>query len=373
MSFGSPLDPGPLLSTLCRVPSPSLRERGVGEVVLSTLRDLGFEPSVDSAGEAIGGDQGNIAVTIPSASGKAEGGILLAAHLDTVPPVGEPVPVLEGGVWSNGGPGILGVDNKAAVAALLCSAARWTVSPPDVPVHLVFTVAEEIGLKGAKEFDPGSLRPTAAFVFDHPTPIGTLVSSSPTHTSISARFRGVAAHAGVAPEAGANAIAAAATAIGLFPQGRISETATGNVGVIEGGSSPNVTAEHCRIDAELRGVDEQEHSDLLLEVGDAMQSAAEAHGCSVEVTFERSFEGYDHRSGHVGVRIAEVALRAIGRGPTAVSSAGGSDANVFETFGIPSVNLGDGSIDTHTSTERIAVEDLDLLVELVGALPTAAA
>ena len=63
---------------------------------------------------------------------------------------------------------------------------------------------------GAKAFDRGRLRSEFGFVFDHASPIGEVVIASPTYYRLEARFRGHAAHAGIRPEAGRNAIAAAA-------------------------------------------------------------------------------------------------------------------------------------------------------------------
>jgi len=373
VSFGSPLAIDEVFSSLCGVPSPSGDEAAVAAVVAGLLSDLGVEVREDQAGAEFGGDQGNLAATFESSDGRSTGGVVLAAHLDTVPPTGAPSAVLEGGTWRNGGAGILGVDNKAAVAALICGAARWAQSAPPVPVHVVFTVAEEIGLKGAAAFDIHPLGAEACFVFDHPTPIGTVVGRSPSLTRYRARITGRAAHAGVSPEAGASALIAAAMAVGGLPQGRVSETAVGNVGRVEGGGATNVVAAECLIEGELRGFDADEHSALLLAIGDSLQDAAAAVGCSADLELSRAFDGYDHPPGHRAVEIAGSALRSLGVEPELISSAGGSDANVFEAVGVPTVNLGDGSRDTHTPEERIADADLRTLEMLVAALPEAAA
>lgn len=367
------LEPDDVFRRLCAIPSASLDEHRVGSFVLDLLADLALEAEVDGAGQAIGGNQGNIIVRIGGAASESGPRLLFAAHLDTVPPGEAPDPVLEDGVWRNSASGILGADNKAAVAALLCAAARWANERPAVPLALVFTVAEECGLKGAAALDLASLGADAAFVFDHPTPIGTVVTGSPTLTSIVAEFSGRASHAGVDPESGASAVRAAALAIAAMPQGRISEGATANVGLVSGGSAANVTAASCRLEAELRAVDQEEHDALLLGIGDSIQAAAAEAGCSADVTFERAFNGYAHAGGHRAVAIAEAALETLGIEPVPVVSGGGSDANVFEAAGIPAVNLGDGSLDTHTDAERISSEDLARLLSLVLALPASVA
>ena len=71
------------------------------------------------------------------------------------------------------------------------------------------------------------------YVFDHASPIGEIVIASPTYYSVEARFRGQAAHAGIRPEAGHNAIAAAARAIAAMRIGRLDPETTANVGRIQ--------------------------------------------------------------------------------------------------------------------------------------------
>lgn len=371
MSFSSPLDPGQLLAQLCSIPSPSLKEKAVADFVVGILRDLGLDPACDDAADEIGGEQGNLLVRIPGASdGPA---LILAAHLDTVPPPAELVPRLAEGEWRNAGDdGILGIDNKAAVAAILTAAGGWVVAPPAVPVWLMFTVAEEIGLLGASRAALPDAQVAAAFVFDHPSPIGTYVSSSPSLVSIEAEFTGTEAHAGVAPDDGASAVIAGALAAAAMPRGRVSPTATANVGVIAGGTASNVVAARCRLAAEVRSSEPEELAALTAQVADAFQGAAGESGCAVDSRFETLFSGYSHGEDHAAVVIARRALESVGREPVAITSAGGSDANAFEARGIPSCNLGDGSLATHTRDERIAASDLELLVELVRALPAAA-
>ena len=120
-------------------------------------------------------------------------------------------PVCEEGVWRNRHDAILGADNKAAVAVMLAAARRLARrAGRRSAVELLFTVCEEDALAGAKAFDASQLRSRFGYVFDHASPIGEIVLASPTYYRIVAELRGVAAHAGIRPEAGRSAIAAAA-------------------------------------------------------------------------------------------------------------------------------------------------------------------
>ena len=124
-------------------------------------------------------------------------------------------------------------------------AARHAEAPPPVGLELIFTVAEEDGLRGAKELDVSALRSPYGFALDHATPIGEVIVAAPTYKRLRAAFTGQEAHSGINPEDGHNAIAAAAAAIAGMKLGRLDEETTANVGVIEGGTASNVVAGHC--------------------------------------------------------------------------------------------------------------------------------
>ncbi len=162
--------------------------------------------------------------------------MLLCAHLDTVPLQAPVEPVLRDGFWENANEGILGADNKAAIAVLLALARHICREGSPVDVELLFTVGEETALAGALAFDAASLRSDFGYVFDHASPIGEVVIDSPTHYRFQADFRGAAAHAGIRPELGRSAILAAARAIASLPLGRLDEGTTVNIGTIEGGT-----------------------------------------------------------------------------------------------------------------------------------------
>ena len=229
---------------LCRIESPSGRERGCADAVSGELRGLGLEVAEDGAGTAIGGDCGNLLARIP---GSGDRFILFCAHLDTVPLAAPVDPVVRDGAWQNANEAILGADDKVAVAAMLLLARRLTAAPAAVGVELLFTVGEELALAGVKEFETGVLRSTLGYVFDSASPVGGVVVASPSHYRIAAELRGVAAHAGLAPETGRSAILAAARAIAGMRLGRIDSQSTANVGTISGGSAANVVPDRCRL------------------------------------------------------------------------------------------------------------------------------
>jgi tripeptide aminopeptidase len=354
-------------ATLCRIESRSGAERRCADWVAGSLREMGLEPREDDAGPRAGSDSGNLLARIP---GVGPASIVLCAHLDTVPP-GAPIePVLVDGGWENAHEGILGADNKAAVAVMLelVRGIQESGAPPAVGLELLFTVCEEVALRGAKEFDVAALASPFGYVFDHASPIGEVVLASPTYYRISAEVRGRAAHAGIRPERGRNAIAAAARGIAAMRLGRLDSETTANIGTIAGGTNANVVAERCRLEAEARSLDPARVEALATEMIDHLQEAADAAECDLDVSVERMFTGYRIRSSEPPVALAERALAACGYEPRHIHTGGGSDANAFMAAGFECVNLANGTERNHEPGERVSVDALEGMLEVAIAL-----
>lgn len=354
-------------ATLCRIESPSGRERGCTDWVAAELRGMGLEVSEDDAGPQAGSDAGNLLTRIP---GRADHTVLICTHLDTVPPTAPIDPVLVDDGWENAGDGILGADNKAAVAVALELARRLvtgTEAPP-VGVELLFTVCEEVALRGAKAFDTSRLESRFGYVFDHPTPIGEIVVATPTYYRVLAEIHGRAAHAGVRPEAGRSAIAAAARGIAAMTLGRLDPETTANVGTISGGTNANVVPERCRLEAEARSLDPARAEALTTEMVDHLQSAADAAECDLDVTVERMFEGYRLRPREPDVVAAQRALAACGYETRQIATGGGSDANALRTSGFPCTCLANGTERPHEPGERVSVDALEGMFDVAIAL-----
>jgi tripeptide aminopeptidase len=354
-------------AALCRIPSSFGHERACAGHVAAELHGMGLEVEEDGAAAPAGAECGNLLARLP---GRAERSILLCAHLDTVDDGGVPIePVVVDGGWENANDGILGADNKAAVAVVLELARRCSVEGSPVGIELLFTVSEENALAGAKAFDASVLRSDFGYVFDHASPIGEVVTASPTYFRIAADFHGRAAHAGIRPEDGRSAIEAAAHAIAAMPLGRLDAQTTANVGSIHGGvGSTNVVPERCRLLAETRSLDGARVEEVVAQLVDAIHDGASRAECDVDVTSERLFAGYLVRPGAPAMRAAEAALRACGYEPRRIVTGGGSDANALEVAGFPCVNLANGTERNHEPTERVAVAALEGMLDVALAL-----
>jgi tripeptide aminopeptidase len=337
---------------LCEIASPTGNERAVADDVLAELRGFGLEVDEDgSAGPARAG-AGNLIARVPGRSG---GHVAFFAHLDTVPHEGPITVELADGVFRSAGDTILGADNKAAVTVLVELAARAVeAGPPPVGLELVFTVAEEDGLRGAKELDVSALRSPFAFVLDHATPIGEIITAAPTYNRVVAEFEGIEAHSGIRPEDGRNAIAAAGHAVSAMRLGRLDDETSANVGVIRGGTASNVVAGECRIEAEARSLDEAKATKATAGIVDACTWAATEVGCDVDVDVMEMFRGYHVPSSARPVRLAREALTRCGIEPRETATGGGSDANALVAQGFESVLLANGTEANHTPSESVA-------------------
>jgi tripeptide aminopeptidase len=338
---------------LCELASPTGSERPVADAVLAELRDLGVDVHEDGAAEPARAGSGNVIARIP---GERDAWVMFASHLDTVPHNGPIEVVLDQGVFKSRGNTILGADNKAAVTVLVELAARYAETRPPLGLELVFTVAEEDGLRGAKELDLGSLRSRFGFVLDHASPIGEVITAAPTYERLAAEFEGTEAHAGIRPEDGRNAIRAAAAAIARMELGRLDDETTANVGVIYGGTASNVVPGRCRVDGEARSLDDERASKAIGAMVDACTWAASEHECDVDVEVTEMFRGYRLQSRAESVTIARTALERRGVEPRETSTGGGSDANAFNAAGFEAVLLANGTEANHTPEESVAAE-----------------
>lgn len=380
---------------LCRIESPSGRERACGDRVIAELRGLGVSVHEDDAGARAGSDCGNLLARIPAATataggqgapsqgtaaqGEASGSlraprVLLCAHLDTVPLLAPVEPVLVDGYWENANDGVLGADNKAALAVMLALARNICREGSPVDVELLFTVCEETALAGARAFDASGLSSDFGYVFDHASPIGEVVLDSPTHFRIEADFHGAAAHAGIRPEQGRSAILAAARAIAAMRLGRLDDETTMNVGTIAGGSAMNVVPERCSLVAEVRSLDEAHAETTVAEVVDRLHEAANLPECEcdVDIAVQRTFSGFHLAASRPAVRVAEAALRSCGHEPVRIVSGGASDANALLADGVEVVNLANGTERNHEPGERVSVAALEGMLDVALALLHAA-
>ena len=159
-------------------------------------------------------------------------------------------------------------------------------------VLLVFQPGEE-GLHGAASLVASGLFRDCDYLFGLHVglvnaPLGTVAASAcgflPS-TKIDVSFRGVAAHAGAAPEQGANAMAAAAAAVtNLLAISRHHAGASFiNVGTFRSGTGRNVIPAEAELTLETRGATDEINDYMVRSVERVCRAAAEMYGCGMEL------------------------------------------------------------------------------------------
>jgi tripeptide aminopeptidase len=358
-----------LFLNLVKINSPSLDERRVADFILPRFEAMGYEVREDAAAAEIGGNTGNL---YAYRKGSSPNGvrITLSAHIDTVQPTDRLKPVIsEDGIIKSDGTTILGADDKAGVAAII--EGLLAVEEESIPfnsIQVIFDVGEEIGLLGAKLVPKEAVLGDFVYVLDTEKPVASIVVAGPSHENIKAVFTGKASHAGMKPEAGVNAIVAASKAIAGMKIGRIDFETTANVGVIRGGVARNIVPDHVEVLAEARSRNEEKLVAQRQHMLEAFHQGAAEVGAAIELKVQREYNSFRWHEGDPIIRLAAAAAESIGITPELIEAGGGSDANIYNEIGIPTVLIGVGYESPHATSEEIAIADLTKCAEFVVAL-----
>lgn len=350
---------------LVRIDSISREERDLADFLIEKLEDLGLEVIVDQAGEKAKSNCGNIIARFKG-NIKEVTPIMFSAHMDTVVPGKNIDPLLKGEKILSSGKTILGADDKAAIAALL--EALHIIKEKNIlhgDIEILFTICEEIRLKGAKNLDISSLNARMAFVLDSGGPVGEIISAAPSQNSLKIIIHGKSAHAGSNPEEGINAIQVAGFALSRMKLGRIDEETTTNIGIISGGKATNIIPDEVTLEGEVRSRNEEKLEKYTKILKQIIEDTAREFKAKAEVKINKEYYCYNLSIDDRVVKIAMKAAKDMGLKPLLHPSGGGSDANVFNKKGFPSVNLAIGMEKVHTVDEYILVKNLKNTVEYI--------
>lgn len=353
---------------LVQVDSETGFEAEIAQVLKQKFIDLGVEVVEDNAKEVTGHGANNLICTLKGTKQDVDP-IYFTSHMDTVVPGKGIKPSIKDGYIVSDGTTILGSDDKAGLAAIL-EAVR-TIQENNIEhgdVQFVITVGEESGLVGAKALDSSLINAKFGYALDSNGDVGDIIVAAPTQAKIHTIIKGKTAHAGVAPEKGVSAITIAAKAISKMPLGRIDEETTANIGRFEGGKQTNIVVDHVEILAEARSLVPEKMEAQVAKMKEAYETVAKDMGGEAIVDIKVMYPGFKHQAGDEVVEVARRAAATIGRESKLLKSGGGSDANVIAGFGIPTVNLAVGYEEIHTTNERIPVDELVKVTELVTAI-----
>ncbi len=338
---------------MVRIDSESGNEARFMDYLLGQIAALGGVGALDS--------YGNLLASFPAKGAAGAEPVLLSCHGDTVRPGVGIEPVLADGIIRSRGDTILGADDKAGIAEVLETLRTAPVRPP---VDLAVSRQEEVGLLGVKAMDFSRIKATRGFLMDNDT-LDTVVIGGPTYIAIDVTVTGRAAHAGMEPEKGINAIRAAASAIAALRLGRVDGESTANVGVINGGMIRNGVPASCSFLAECRSGDHGKATSLAQEMSRIIRERVEGEGARAEVVVDEKCRVVRIPEDAWTVRVTKAALATVGIDAKAVNITGFTDASIYNNRGIEMAVVGIGAQNEHSTEECIAVSDMEKAVTVL--------
>ena len=358
------------IETLVRHESPSTDKAAVdrcGAVLADMLRSAGGD--VEVLRQPVRGN--HLRACFPGGGPP----VLLLGHFDTVWPIGtlDGMPLRRDGDRLHG-PGIF--DMKAGIAmALTAVDALRATGTPHPAITMLWTTDEEIGSGTSRETIEATARESSAVLVLEPAlPGGALKTARKGCGEFELTVHGVAAHAGLDPGKGASAIHELAAQIALIE--RFQDLPRGisvNVGIVSGGSRPNVVAGEARATIDVRAPN-REAAAALEAAFRGLHPVRPGTRLTVRGGFERPpMERTALVAGLFG-RASQVAS-SLGRDLGEGAAGGGSDGNFTAAAGVATLDglgaIGDGAHAAHEHVDVVALPwRAALIAGLLASLPS---
>jgi len=287
-------------------------------------------------------------------AGKAAGEgapIVLMGHMDTVYPAGtvarRPFRVEDGRAY---GPGV--ADMKSGlVLNVFVAEAFARCGGLNAPLHLFFSCDEEIGSPATRDLIMDRVRGARAVFNAEPGRVsGNVVTSRKGSMVVEFEVLGVAAHAGINHAAGASAIdALARKTLALHALTDLATGVTANVGVVQGGTVPNMVAPHARAELDLRFTADTDPGALLERVRAIVEeeSVPRTQG---RITTARSTLPMRPTPDYL-LALYQQGARALGFEVAGEFTGGAADSGLTASVGVPTL-CATGPVGGHPHTER---------------------
>ncbi len=303
-------------------------------------------------------------------TGPERGGALLLGHLDTVWPAGTLAEIpfrVEAGLAR--GPGVFDMKGGIAVAIAVLEAVARSEVIPGGGLALLLTPDEEVGTQASRDLlISEALKRDRVFVLEPSGEGGAAKIARKGVGFVTARFSGVAAHAGLEPEKGASALlemsrfALYADALADVPSGT-SVVPT----VSASGTVTNVVPESAVLSLDFRLWTHAEGERVLAGLR-AYRPADPRVKVALDGGVNRPPMEATEESLALYRRAAAIA-RTIGFDLGAVRVGGGSDGNLTASAGVPTLDgLGPSGAGAHARTEHLLVDDLAPRAALLAGL-----
>lgn len=345
---------------MAQIDSPSGHEQTMSEEVKNFLEKIGLRAQIDKKGNVIAFLEGN----------KDSEPYMLNAHLDTVEPGRGIKPKIVNGWIKSSGDTILGADNKAGVAAILEALKKIVLENPQKrhPLEIVFTTSEESGNYGAAGLDYSKIKSELGYSFDvSSVNFGDIMISAPFYNRIDIEIIGKSSHA-KSPEKGLSVLPIFAKAVIKLKVGKISKNTLANIGIVKIGEAVNSIPGNAVITGEVRSTVERELEKTTNQIVKIFKDEVAKTKAELKIKVTRENAGYKYGKNDKFVRKTTKIVESFGLKPKLIDSFGCADTNIFAEHDIKMLSLADGSVAAHTLNEKIKVNDLEKLVDLIWKL-----
>lgn len=299
--------------------------------------------------------------------------LLMLGHMDTVFPLGTlkecPFSV-DGNIVR--GPGVN--DMKGGLLYMYHAAKYLTEQKllDDTSICLLFNPDEETGTKASRGVvEAEAIKADLIFVLEGARPNGAMVKERKGVGAYTLTFKGIAAHAGVAPQNGASAL------IELFNWGLelnkltdFDKGLTVNIGVASGGSGANVVAEHASAKVDLRVLDAADAALVDAKLQELLQNPFNHKvKTTVQGGLNRPPMNTSSKSLEACAQVTAIA-KTMGIDLEWISTGGGSDGNFTAALGVPTLDgMGPIGGDLHSIKEYALLDSyvprFNLLIESI--------
>lgn len=344
---------------LVSVPCPSKDERAEAELIMGKLRALGIDPQMDNANAKTRGTCGNVWAYVKG-NVPAAPVLLFEAHMDSVAPTTGTKVIRKDGLLCSDGTTTLGGDDKAGIESIL--EALRALKEDGIPhgdIQLCFTISEEIGCLGVVNMDKSYIKADFGYCLDSGGTPGEITYAAPKLYDIYVTVKGKAAHAGLAPEEGINALMLAAKAITNLPDyGRLDKETTLNIGVFKAGQGSNIVCPEAEFVIDMRSMDVVKLERLKDSTLAIIKEIVENGGGKVEFKVVEGCPAVAVSTDHACVKLAAKAAEKLDFKTVLMTTGGCSDGNYLCGYGLPCVLLATGMSNVHTTEEYLKEDDL---------------
>ncbi|MDQ2716299.1 MAG: M20/M25/M40 family metallo-hydrolase [Chloroflexota bacterium] len=338
------------LIELVGIPSTSGQEERVRSYLEQRVSTLGLATQVDIAG--------NLIALLPG-EGRP---LLLNAHMDRVPPGRGHLPMLRDGILYSDGSTNLGGDDAAGISIILEVITRVVQQHlPHPPIVVVFTVQEEVGMRGASAFDPAPWQVSDGIVFDNAFEAGVVVSKGAMYEAFDVTISGRTGHPGKDLSQTVNAIEIFRQA--SYPHGSFANDQTRIlIGRVTGGSARNAVPASVLVEGELRSFEPRAERQRYLDmIRTAFEESAQCLGGRAEVAFDSHCTAYEVSEDEPLLNTYRAVLAERGAPLHMQPTFIGSDASAFRPR-VKAFTISTGVVNEHSSEEYVPLEPLEQLV-----------